>query len=182
MSLVSLKYAHALSGAVSDEALDPTFVQTQLQEFADVLSGSAELREAMESPAIHTDEKLNVLDAVLAEIVLKKKERLIRNFLAVLIDHDRLMFLPEVLRDYRSIMEEQQGIAEIEVTSAKPLAAKGRTLLEKQIATMIGNTVKASYSEDSKLLGGVVVRWGSTIYDGSVQGRLDRLKQELMQG
>jgi F-type H+-transporting ATPase subunit delta len=183
MALFSARYAKAFAEAISDSKLDPTMAELQLDRFAAVLAESAELREAMESPAITSEEKLKVLDAILKKT---GSDKLVRNLLAVLMDHNRLTFLPEVLAEYRSIVDAQKGITEVKITSALPLSAESRALLETKIGTMTGagasSKVRAQYSEDSSLLGGVVVRLGSTIYDGSVQGRLNRLKQELLKG
>jgi F-type H+-transporting ATPase subunit delta len=177
MALFSIRYARAFAEAINAAGVDPAAAESQLQNFAAELAESPALRVAMDSPAIRGDEKLKVLDAI-----LKKTGSLplVRNFLAVLMDHGRLTSLPEVLATYRGIVDEQNGIANAEITSALPLSKESRTLLEEKIGAMAGRKVRASYQEDSKLLGGVVVRVGSTIYDGSVQGRLDRLKQELI--
>jgi len=72
------------------------------------------------------------------------------------------------------------GIAEARVSSARELTAAEKKSLEQRLAAVTGKTVRATYSEDATLLGGAVVRIGSTIYDGSVRGQLERLKQEIV--
>jgi F-type H+-transporting ATPase subunit delta len=74
------------------------------------------------------------------------------------------------------------GISEAKVTSARKLDDQERKELEQQIAALTGGTVKAQFEEDSSLLGGAVVQVGSTVYDGSVLGRLDSLREELTAG
>jgi F-type H+-transporting ATPase subunit delta len=77
-------------------------------------------------------------------------------------------------------MDERMGIAEARVSSARELTAAEKKSLEQRLAAVTGKTVRATYSEDATLLGGAVVRIGSTIYDGSVRGQLERLKQEIV--
>jgi F-type H+-transporting ATPase subunit delta len=74
------------------------------------------------------------------------------------------------------------GIADARVSSVRELTASEKTSLEKELAEITGKRVRATYSEDAGLLGGVIVRVGSTIYDGSVQGRLQRMRQEIAAG
>jgi len=71
------------------------------------------------------------------------------------------------------------GLAEAEISSARPLSEDGKRELESQLERLTGKKVRAHYSSDPELLGGVVVRVGSTIYDGSVRGQLEKMKQEL---
>jgi len=184
MALISARYACALAEAVAEAKIKPEPAAELLTAFNAELQASAELNEAMQSPAIRMDEKLAVLDAVLAKLVGKQKESLVlvRNFIAVLTEHGRVGFLPEVLTEYQRIEDERNGVAVVEITSAQELPTAERKLLEVQIGKMAGVTVRAQYANDKSLLGGVVVRLGSTIYDGSVKGRLDRLKQELLRG
>jgi F-type H+-transporting ATPase subunit delta len=103
----------------------------------------------------------------------------VRNFIAVLIQHNRLDVLDDVLSEYRKEVNRRLGISEVQVTTARPLDANERQGIEQKVAAMTGTQVQATYHEDKSLLGGVVVRVGSTVYDGSVKGRLDRLKEQL---
>jgi F-type H+-transporting ATPase subunit delta len=108
--------------------------------------------------------------------------KLLRNFLAVLIDHRRIGHLGELVAEFKEELDRRMGIAEARVRSARVLTPAEKKSLEQQLAEITGKTVRASYSEDAALLGGVTVRVGSTIYDGSVQGRLERMRQELVIG
>ena len=102
-----------------------------------------------------------------------------RNFLAVLIDHRRIEQLPEIVRQVESELDTRQGFAEADVTSARELSAIEKGALEGKIATMTGKKVRAHYAIDPRILGGAIVRLGSTIYDGSVKGQLHRMKEQL---
>lgn len=137
---------------------------------------SSELRRVWESPAVSPEQKRAVLDAIVRQIGASKP---IRNFVAVLIDHRRIAMLEDVAKQFDSELNSQLGLAEAKISSARPLSADGKQQLESQLERLTGKKIRAHYSSDPELLGGVVVRVGSTIYDGSVRGQLEKMKQEL---
>jgi F-type H+-transporting ATPase subunit delta len=98
----------------------------------------------------------------------------------VIIDHRRIHQLPEIAQQFEAEVNQRLGLEEAEITSARELSAEERGRLEKRIAAATGKSIRASYRTDSSVLGGAVVRVGSTIYDGSVRGQLRRLKEELV--
>ena len=104
---------------------------------------------------------------------------MVRNFIAVVIQHDRLYVLDEILAEYRKEVNRRLSISEVQVTTARPLDADERQGIEQEVAALTGTQVLATYNEDKSLLGGVMVRVGSTVYDGSVKGKLARLKEQL---
>ncbi len=177
MSVLSLRYAHALAGAVSSLHLDSHAAEQQLRDFAGTFAGSRELREVLMDPSIPSPQKLKVLDAIAARIGMYKQ---VRNFVAVITDHQRLYELESILAEYILIVESEQGLAEAEIISIRRLGEEERAELEAEVAKLTGSRAKVTYREDPALLGGVVVRIGSMVYDGSVRAQLDRLKQSLM--
>jgi F-type H+-transporting ATPase subunit delta len=104
---------------------------------------------------------------------------MLRNFLAVLIDHRRIGNIGDVLEQFKRELDRRMGIADAKVSSVRELSSVEKKSLEQQLAAITGKVVRATYSQDPGLLGGVLVRVGSTIYDGSVHGRLQRMRQEL---
>jgi F-type H+-transporting ATPase subunit delta len=98
----------------------------------------------------------------------------------VLISHERLGALGEILEEYRLEMNRRLSISDAEVVTARPLPEQERKKLEVQVAELAGTRVIATFREDKSLIGGAIVRIGSTIYDGSVRGRLERLKERLV--
>jgi F-type H+-transporting ATPase subunit delta len=117
-----------------------------------------------------------LLDAVVAR---EEVSRPVRNFLAVLIDHRRIGELAEIARAVESELDARLGFAEANVTSARELTAAEKGALEEKIETMTGRKVRAHYATDRTILGGAIVRLGSAIYDGSVKGQLQRMKEQL---
>jgi F-type H+-transporting ATPase subunit delta len=102
-----------------------------------------------------------------------------RNFLYVLIDHRRIAALDGVLHSFEIIVDERMGFARAEVSSAKDLSDAQRTALSAQLERMTGKRIRMRYAVDPSLIGGVVARIGSTVYDGSVRGQLDSLGRKL---
>lgn len=176
MSVVAARYARALADAVFDDKLDPARVQEQLEDFAGILDGSKDLREALLNPSLSSRKRVAVLDAIVQRTGSEPK---VRNFLAVLIAHERLNVLDEIREEFRLEMNRRLSIADAEVISARKLAQEERAELEKHAAALAGTAVHATFREDASLIGGAIVRIGSTVYDGSVRGRLERLKEEL---
>ncbi|MDQ2835235.1 MAG: ATP synthase F1 subunit delta [Acidobacteriota bacterium] len=177
MSVLSLRYAHAFASVATQNHLDPTAAQQQLADFSGTLADSRQLREVLMSPAIETATKLKVLDAIVGRIGMFPQ---VRNFLAVIMDHQRLHELDEILAEYHAVADEQSETSEAEITSAHPLDTQARATLESQIVKLAGGQVRATYREDPTLLGGAIVRIGSTVYDGSIRAQLQQLKQNLI--
>jgi len=178
MSAVDLRYARALAQVVDEQKLDAAAVTVQLNEFVALLGESPELHEVLMNPSIPEPQKLNVLDAISARNGMSKA---VRNFIALVAKHDRLHELNDMAGAFHSISDASGHIAEAEVTSARPMGNAERRLIEQKIADMTGGErVHATYSEDASLLGGAIVKVGSTVYDGSVRAQLEMLKQRLV--
>jgi len=176
MSALTLRYAHAFASVAASNHLDSAAAQQQLRDFSETFAGSHELREVLMNPSIANEQKLKVLDAIAGRIGMIPQ---VRNFVAVIMDHQRLPELNEILTEYHAIADEQSGMAEAEIISAHPLNEEDRAELEAQVARVAGSRVRATYRQDATLLGGAVVRIGSTVYDGSLRGQFQQLKQKL---
>ena len=176
MAAVTSRYARALVDVVVDRKLDATKTMAQLDSLVAALASSPELRNIWENPSVPAEQKRKVLDVLAGKLAVDK---MVRNFLAVLIDNRRIAALPEIARQFRSELYDRLGIAEAEVTTTRELSADEKHALEAQIARLTGKQVQARYARDSRILGGAVIKVGSTIYDGSVKGQLQRLKAAL---
>ena len=178
MAAVDLRYARALAEVVSAQKLNVNDVEFQLTTFAGLLNDNAELREVLGNPSIPEPQKLRVLDALAPRLGLSSP---VRNFVAVVARHGRLHELNDMVSAFHAIGDSELHIAEAEVVSAHPLDEANRRLIEAQIAKLTGGQrVKATYTQDPSLLGGAVVKVGSTVYDGSVRAQLEQLKQRLV--
>ena len=177
MAAVLGRYARAYAEVVVKNKLNPEKTVAEFQQMADVVNSSRELRNVLQNPAVSREQKLKLLDAIIQHIGASK---MLRNFLAVLIDNRRIGNVNDLLEQFKQELDRRMGIAHAKVTSVRELSSAERKSLEQQLATLTGKTIRATYSQDGRLLGGVLVRVGSTIYDGSVQGRLQRMRQELI--
>jgi F-type H+-transporting ATPase subunit delta len=177
MSVVALRYAHAFAAVAASTHIDTNAAQQQLRDFSGTLADSHDLREVLMNPSIVADQKHNVLNAIAARIGMFPQ---VRNFIAVIMDNQRLHEFDEILDEYHAVADEQSGLAEAEITSAHVLNNEDRADLEAQVAKLAGGRVRATYRQDATLLGGAVVRIGSTVYDGSIRAQLQQLKQKLV--
>jgi len=179
MAAVASRYARALVDAILELKIDPDTARQQLNSIVEAVRESSDLRRVWESPAISPDQKRAVLDAFAGNQGVVKP---IRNFVAILIDHRRIAMLPEIAKQFEVELDAQLGFAEAEISSARQLSAEEKRDLESRVQTMTGKKVRARYNSGSELLGGVMVRVGSTIYDGSVRGQLEKMKEQLSAG
>ena len=178
MAVFAARYARALADVVLDAKLNATEVEQQLEDFAATFAGSKDLKELLLNPSISAQKRVAILDKINGRVGCGPQ---VRNFLAVLIRHERLGALAEILGEYREEMNRRLSISNAEVVTARPLEDRERAELEGQVSVLAGhNKVNATFREDKSLIGGAIVRIGSTIYDGSVRGRLERLKERLV--
>lgn len=178
MASVVGAYARAFADAVMASKLDPTRVTEELRAMEALLDESDQLRRVLENPSIPGDRKRAVLDGIAQKQGMTRQSR---NFIAIVTDHRRLPLFSDILKQVAQELSERLGFADAEVSSARDLAAPEKQLLEAEIGKLTGKRVRASYLRDASLLGGAVVKVGSTIYDGSVKGQLERIREQLVE-
>jgi F-type H+-transporting ATPase subunit delta len=169
MASVASTYARAFADVVLSARLDPNRAIGGLREIVRLLSESADLKRVWLNPAVPAEQKRKLLDAIVRQEGIDKQ---VRNLVAVLIDHRRVQFLSRIVEQLEKELDARLGFAEAQISSARELAAPEKQALESQVAKVTGKKVRASYGLDPTLLGGAIVRVGSTIYDGSVKGQL----------
>ena len=176
MASVPSTYARAFADVILAKRLDRDRTLADLRNIAGLMQQNMALRRVWENPAVPGDQKRRLLDAIVRRGSI---ERHVRNVVAVLIDHRRIQFLNQITDQLEKELDARLGFADAQITSARELAAAERRTLESQIAKLTGKKVRAQFALDSSLLGGAVVRVGSTIYDGSVKGQLERIKAAI---
>jgi F-type H+-transporting ATPase subunit delta len=179
MSVFVARYARAFADVVGQLKLDTAALDKQLNDFLGTWEDSSALREMFVNPAVPAVQKIAVLDKMNVKLKLQKE---LRNLLAVLIKNDRIGEVSEVVAAYRAEMQERQGIRLVEIVTARELNEKTRNGLVAGVGRLAGAQIEAHFTLDKSILGGAVVRIGSTVYDGSVLGRLERLKEALVAG
>ena len=177
-SALATRYANALADVVTapGSSVRAEDALAELRSFDAALGSSAELHNALTSPAVPTGRKRTVV-ARIADVL--KLLRITRNFLFVLIDHRRIAGLQGILHSFEIIADERLGFARADVASARDLTEAQRTALHAQLERLTGKRIRMRFTVDGSLIGGVVARIGSTVYDGSVRGQLDSLGRRL---
>jgi F-type H+-transporting ATPase subunit delta len=159
------------------DKLDTKAIDQQLQDFQSTWTDSRQLREVFQNPSIQLETKLKVLDAMVPRIGMMKQ---VRNFVALLLQNDRIHAVEPIVDNYREEINRRLRISEAEITSVRELNAEERSKIEAKAAALAGLEIRAIYRQDTSLLGGVVLRIGDTVYDGSVRGRLEELREKMM--
>ena len=175
MKSASLQYANALADIVLQQgAAEPA--RKQLEDFRAAHAESAELRNFLASPAVTREAKHGVIEKLAARLGASK---IIRNFLFVIVDNQRVQLLPEIVESFEEVLRQREGVAEAEVASAVELNDGQKTVLVQTLERLTGKKIQAKYALEPELVGGTVVRIGDTIYDGSVRNRLNQLRARL---
>jgi F-type H+-transporting ATPase subunit delta len=183
LSVVATRYAGALvdvimagATAAPGSKITPEQALAQLKNVQDVIWGSADLKGALESPAVAPSKKRAVMAKLLAPMNVDTR---IRNFVFVIIDHRRVHEFASIIQAFETLANERLGLVQADVVSARSLDAGRKARMEAELSRIAGKKAKVSFSEDPSLLGGVIARVGSTVYDGSVRGQLERLRTKL---
>jgi len=176
MASVTSTYARAFADVVFDRNLDADKTLREVQAFSRLIASSLELREVWEAPSIPAEQKRALLDAITARDDISRS---VRNFMAVLIDHRRISFLEAILKEFERELNRRLGFTEADIVSARELGQPERIALESHVERLTGQKVRAHYAQDSSILGGAIVKIGSTIYDGSVRGKLERVRETI---
>ena len=170
-------YARAFADVVIANRLDAQKTLAEAQQISGLVRDSKVLREVWEAPSIPAEQKRAVLDGIVKKTGLSRPTR---NFTAVLIDKRRIRFLNDIVAQFARELNERLGFAEAAVTTARELRPEERAELENDLGRVTGKKIRAHYAQDSSILGGAIARVGSTVYDGSVKGQLERIRQQLI--
>jgi len=176
MASVTNTYARAFADAVFAMHLNPASILQEAQTMAALLSQSKELRQVWDAPSIAAGQKRAILDAIVSREGFSPA---VRNFVAVLIDHRRIPFLGAIVKQFELELDQRLGFAEAQIATARELSESERRALEREVEKLTGKKVRGRYLRDPSLLGGALVKVGSTIYDGSVIGQLERMREDL---
>jgi F-type H+-transporting ATPase subunit delta len=169
------RYAKALLD-VSRKEGDPEAAGRDLEAFVSLTSGHAQLARALVNPAIPVQRKTALVGALLARVPVGP---IVAKLLLLLAERDRLVLLPDLLEDYRRRLMDFQNIVQAEVTSAVPLPAGAAQAIERAVAARTGRRIAMTSRVDAGVIGGVVTRIGSLVYDGSVKRQLEKIKDTL---
>jgi F-type H+-transporting ATPase subunit delta len=169
------RYAKALFDVAIKES-DPSRIEQSLSDIVAAMTGHAELRRAMTSPAVPRSARVALVSSVAKQA---GAEGPVAKLLAMLADRGRLELLPDLLEVYRERLLEHRNIVRASVTTAAPLGAENLRAIESRLAGLTGKQVQLSTNADPSLIGGMITRVGSTVYDGSIRTQLQKMKLRL---
>ncbi len=173
---VANRYARALADVVESQKGDYNQVLRELEDFWASYRDAAELREVFDTPALALAEKLKVLTAITTRLATS---HVTANFFRVLVTNYRLGLLGEISLAFHKISNERMGVVEVKIVSAGGLSEEQQQAMRARFSQLTGKQVEFDFHLDQELLGGIVAQIGSTVYDGSVRGQLDRIRQRL---
>jgi F-type H+-transporting ATPase subunit delta len=176
--MISNRYARALADVIIARG-ETNAVSDELHQYAAMIAGHNELREMFANPVIPMDRKQAVLNALVERKPLRETSI---NFLRLLLANQRLHQLDRVLKSLERELNSRAGILAADVTTARPVSDMQRDQLQNRLAGMTGQEVRLKFDVDPEIIGGVVTRLGSVVYDGSIKSQLERMKEELARG
>ena len=175
LQTIARRYATALADVAIDRN-EEREVQRELDQWASMIEAHPQLKEVFDNPTIVYDHKRKVVEDLIARTRVRETTA---SFLRVLLRNQRLSQLRDVAARFGLILDERGGMVAAHVTTARPIPEELKSSLHETLAAATGRKVRLSFSTDESIIGGLVARIGSTIYDGSVQSQLDRLAADM---
>lgn len=174
---IATRYARSLYEEATAGA-DVAAVDEDVDLLRESLVSAPELGRLLRSPLVPSAKKSRILEQLLKPRV----QPLTFRFIKLLVEKEREDILPSILDAYRELRNEQEGIVEAEATVAVPFTDGSMAALQKAVEDMTGRRVRLTVRQDPALIGGIVVRVGDTVYDGSVSHQLETLRLQLHSG
>ena len=175
LQTVARRYATALAD-VAIERREEREVQNELDQWAEMIEAHPQLKEVFANPTIVYDHKRQVLEDLISRTRVRETTA---SFLRVLLRNQRLSQLRDIVERFGLVLDERGGVVAAHVTTARPIPEDLKNSLHETLAAATGRKVRLSFTTDEAIIGGLVARIGSTIFDGSVQNQLDRLANEM---
>jgi F-type H+-transporting ATPase subunit delta len=174
----SNRYARALLDVAIHEQADLEAIERDLAQFAQLFTDHPTLAKVLLNPAVPVSRKRAAVADLLA---LTTPAPILGKLIALLADRDRLVLIPDLLASYRDRLLEYRKVVRAEVTTAAPLPEGRAEAIEQRLAQLTGSKVLLSTRTDPSIIGGLVARIGSTVYDGSVTRQLERMRARLIE-
>jgi F-type H+-transporting ATPase subunit delta len=172
----ALRYARALLDVAVKEKANLDQIETDLAGFVDLLDRNPPLSKVLLNPAVPVPRKRAAVDELLARARLLP---ILSKLIVLLAGRDRLVLLPDMLASYRDRLLDYRNVVRAEVVTAAPIDAARVEQIQSSLAKATGRSVNMSTRTDPAIVGGLVARIGSTVYDASVVRQLERMKARL---
>ena len=170
------RYARALFDVAVKEQANLEQLETDLTQFVELFRANPALEKVLLNPAVPTLRKRAAVEQITA---LARVSPIVAKLLALLADRDRLVLVTDLLVAYRDRVMEHRRVVRAEVTTAEPIDATRVDAIQRALASLTGRTVTMAARVDPAIIGGVVARVGSTVYDASVVRQLERMREQL---
>jgi F-type H+-transporting ATPase subunit delta len=172
---VARRYASALADVVLVEGGERA-IQDELLAWEALIQSSDALQQVFSNPTIIYEQKRALLEEMIKRTKVQPRTA---NFLRILLRNQRLTELGEINKRLAQVLDERSGIIAAHVTTARPVSEEIKKSLNGRLAAVTGKDVRLSFATDQALIGGIVTRIGSTVYDGSIRNQLQRLEEKL---
>ena len=174
----ALRYARALLDVGIKEQADLEGLERDLAAFAGLLSDHPALAKVLLNPAVPVPRKR----AAVVELTTRMQPApIVGKLLTLLAERDRLVLLPDLLASFRDRLLEHRNVVRAELTTTTPLDSSRAAAIEQQLARVTGRTVTLQTRTDPAIIGGIIARIGSTVYDGSVARQLEKMRARLVE-
>jgi F-type H+-transporting ATPase subunit delta len=175
VATVARRYATALADVVVPSGIAQE-VQQELLAWEGMLKNNGLLLEVIGNPTVAYDQK----QALLLELIARTRvSNITANFLQVLLKNQRLLSLDEINVRFAQVLDERAGLVSAKVTTANSVSEAIKASLAVELVKLTGKKVRLDFATDDDLIGGIVTRIGSTIYDGSIRSQLDEAREQL---
>jgi F-type H+-transporting ATPase subunit delta len=178
VTAMARRYAEAMADAATAHN-QVEQIDTELSVFAEMMKSSPELHDTFASPIVSMTDKLRLLEALIAR---SRAGRMTANLLRTMLSHYRLHYVVEVYEQFRREINERKGLIIAEVITAAEVGASEQAKLGRTLEEMTGKQVEFKFKTDPSLIGGVVTRIGSVVYDSSVRTQLEEIRERMKRG
>lgn len=175
ISSIANKYARALADVVGESRAERDLLR-ELQAFGALLEEYEELGDALDNPAIPFSAKRRIVEELQEPLSISKS---VVNFILVILKNNRMKKFDDFVRAYEEVVDRRSGVVRVDVYSPHALGSSARERLNRAIASLTGSEVKLNYNVDEALIGGLKLRFGSQIFDGSIQTQLEQIRRQL---
>ncbi len=177
-SVVSRRYAKALIDLASREGIVEQ-IERNFGKTVQTIVQNRKLKNFFFNPVYKAEEKRKLLDMLIKEMAISG---LLKKFLVLLIEKDRIPEIAEIYKEYVRLSDQLNNRAEAVVTTAVALQEADKNKLQSKLEQLTGKNIYLKVKQDPSLIGGIITRIGSVVYDGSIKSQMSKLKEQIMKG
>lgn len=173
--IIAKRYAMGLYKAIDSKEFED--IKSELNGFLEILNSNKELKEFLLNPFYTKRQKKSVVEAILNELKFSDKTS---NLILLLIEKGRLHYLSFIIGEFVKVWEEENNVYPVTIYTPLKLDSETKKEILKSLEKKFGGKVSPEFLTDKKLIGGILIKYKSTYYDGSVSGALNKLKEKII--